>query len=433
MLYQKEDSIKTIINDLLIRAGITYFENNLPDITVTVKYQSQAMSNVLDFACGIAGDYYYWINKNGKLIIDKIDGTNHSFNIPTVGDSIGTNKVLSFDSLTDLSNSRSRIIVTGGSGSKIYEKSLTTSYSPSQHYDSIQDAIDAGASGEIGVLSSSGSSSQTKTYLEDDGNFTDLGFGTYSHSGDNYVWYYDSEKEQYYRKYNGWTSAKYDHYYIVRKNNVKFYSQMIAEGRTAWTDQYIYSPTNGLLWIGETGLSIQNDTLNGDSVVYARREHAKMVMHWAEKDLTQDLSVVVDTGNPGGIYVYKNSAFRYIAGLHKTIDDTPVMSAIASNLAQYYKPIYGGTLELIDLRTELNLGELVSLTNTDLPANEASSLKIFEIHYNLVNQTTSVQLSSRTNTNMTSIDPEIIKTNVDYYRQQLSDNNNYIIRDNLQY
>ena len=384
MLYQNKASLKTIVNDLLIKAGITNFENNLPNITVTVEYQAQSIMDVLDWACTLSGDYWFWIDVNGKLHIDKINGTTHSFAIPTKGDSVGDNKVLRFDSLSDLSNSRSKIVVSGGSGSKIYEKSVSHSRSYQHtYYDNIQQAIDVGAKGVVRV---------------------------YPH----------------------------DYYYIIRKKNVKFYSQMITEGRNAWVDNYIALPyplyaTKPYEWVSEGSVSIQNDTIRGDSVVYARIEHYMVKMYFAEKRLDEDLSVSVDTGNPGGVYLYKNSSFRYVVGLHSIIDDTPLMQSIAGNLANYFRPVYGGTLELAGLRTELHLGEKISLTNTSLPAIESTDLKIFRINFNLVNQITTVELSDRMNIAGTAVDPEVIRNNVDYYRKELADNNNYIIRNHLQY
>ena len=438
-LYQKEDSLRTIINDILIEAGVTYFENNLPDITLKAKWQSAPLTQVLDWACNISGDYWYWIDKNGKLHIDKLNGTNHDFHIPSIGESVGDNKVLNFSSLTDLSNSRSRIVVTGGSGSKIYEKSVNTSWSKPQIYSCIQEAIDRGVSGEIGVLASVSPGGDTKTYLADDGNFTVTPFGYYEHKGDNYIWYKDPEKTdkdgnpEYYHTHHSFGSASYDHYYIIRKKNVEFYSEMIAEGRSAWVDNYIYPTPNTTEWVSESGLSIQNDTIKGDAVVYAKRSYGPMVMHFAEKDKTQDLSVVVDTGNPGGVYVYKDARFRYIAGLSKTIDDTPIMQIIATNLANYYKPIYGGQLDLTDLQTLINLGDTISLSNTSLPAKEASDLKVFEIRYNLHTQTTTLSLSTKMNGSFTGVDREMIRLNIDYYRQIKADRNDYIVRENVHF
>jgi len=438
MIYQKKGYLRNIVNDLLIKAGITNFTNNLPNLTVTVKYQANSIMSVLDWACSIAGDYWFWIDINGKLNINKINGATHSFRVPTIGETIGTNKVVNFDGLSDLSNSRSRIVISGGSGSKIYEKAINSTYSPSQHYNSIQEAIDEGGRGEIGIFKQSGTTTNTKTYLVDDGNFHSTGINTYSHSGDNHVWYKNgidekTGKYKYYWKKTSWTLPEYDHYYIYRKRNVKFFSEMIAENRTAWTDHYYCAPNGRGKWTNEGGVSIQNDTVRGDSVVYVHRDHCIMEMHFAEKRLNEDLTVYIDTGNSGGTYLYKNASFRYVQGLTSIIDDTPLMSAIAANLSNYYKPIYGGTLTLVGLRTELELGQRITLTNTSLPATEAENLKIFDIRFDIATQTTQVGLSTRINTSGTSIDPEIIKENIDYYRRALADNNNFILRTTQQY
>jgi len=447
MIYRKKDTIRNIVNDLLIKSGVTNFTNSLPNLTVTVEYQAESIMTVLDWACTIAGDYWFWIDVNGKLHIDQIDGSVNSFRVPSVAEAVGTNKVLNFDSLTDLSNSRSRIVVSGGSGSKIYEQMISTRYKASTHYNSIQEAIDAGASGEIGIFKSAGDVTETKTYLVDDGNFSGGEFGTYHHSGDNYVWYKDGkgkvkvgdeyvEKDKYYHKRTDWTQPTYDHYYIYRKKNVEFYSEMIAEGRQAWADHYYCSPTSPTgrgNWKGEGGVSIQNDTIRGDSVVYAHRDSCIMDMYFAEKRQDEDLTVYIDTGQAGGTYLYKNASFRFVKGFGSIVDDTPLMKAIAANLANYFKPVYGGTLTLAGLRTELELGQKISLTNTDLPATEAQNLKIFGISFDIATKTTQVRLSSRTNSTGTSIDPEIIKNNMDYYRRALADNNSFIIRTTLKY
>jgi hypothetical protein len=106
-------SEKQIADDLLQKVGIEYI-NHLPQVLdIDFDYRGESLGQVLDYLCSISGDYYYWIDENGILILDTFGTTVHSFAIPSEGSLVGTNKVLSWIPVTDYTNSRSRIVVTG--------------------------------------------------------------------------------------------------------------------------------------------------------------------------------------------------------------------------------------------------------------------------------------------------------------------------------
>lgn len=107
------------------------------------------------------------------------------------------------------------------------------------------------------------------------------------------------------------------------------------------------------------------------------------------------LQVYSDTGYDGGTEVIKRPEFKKVSAPGVNIDDTTLMQQYLSMLKDYYKPVYGGTLNIVGLDTGLQLLDKVSITNTSLPTAEASSLTIYELEYDIPNKTTSIGLSNR--------------------------------------
>ena len=419
VVYKSTDhDIKFIANDILIRAGITNFYNNLPSgVKVKVNWQAEPLSMVLDYLCSVAGEYYYWIDKNGYLHIDKLNGTVHSFRIPSEGESIGDHKVLSFNTMQDLSFSRSKIVVVGGSGYEIHEKVAT--------FESI-------------------SPYESKTLLS-----------TF-HSANSFS---DMEGK------NGWVLVRapeggskysyevYDVYLVVSVSENSEMLKTLRNGESPYVTYVLYDGANLGYKQGEESrdysarlMYISNRTIvlgkwrvsynqfkgrwEGDIVtnMYAKKKYK---VYYAFKDATKPLVVHIDTGHPGGTYTFHMPEAQKIEGQEQKVDDTSIMKIIASKLAEYYKPIYGGTLVLDGLHIDINLGDLISITNTNLPSSESSNLKVYEITYNIPEKTTTIQLSTLPNITGITVDPDIIRANLNYYRQYLERHTYRIVRENL--
>lgn len=412
VLYVNSDvDIKSLTNELLIKSGITNFVNNLPDtVRVSVSYQSSPITQVLDFVCSLAGEYFYWVDKSGYLIIDKLDNTNHSYNIPSVGDAVSTNKVLDYKSLEDTSNSRSRIIVIGGNGGKVKEGYIYKTFKETdwtKNYDSLNDAINALASGFVTV----GTTHPNVLQL----------------------------------------------YYLYKVVNKEALSSLPTLGKSPFIEEYdsnqilnsygthkIVASISDFYLDGESTLETRNFYKNGNHYGYFITKAFKVFvnnnalfsfgdtkaikLYYAYRDLTDIFRVIYDTGNYGGVEVYTDSNFRKIDGINENIDDTDLMQVIAANLANYYTTAYGGTLELDGLETDIELGDTITLTNTNLPANARNSLKVFSISYNNMDRKTTIQLSNRLSSSGLSLDASVLRNNLEYYKNQYSINSKSILR-----
>ena len=415
VVYKSTDrDIKYIANDILIRAGITNFYNNLPSgIKIKVDWQAEPLSQVLDYLCSIAGEYYYWIDKNGYLHIDKLNGTTHSFRVPSEGESVGDHKILSFNTMQDLSFSRSKIVVVGGRGHTVKETTST--------FDSI--------SAYTGIQSD---------HIVD--SFADMEGGK--------GWYAIQVPDV----YGPYSYIAYDVYLVVTVPKGCETLKTLRNGESPyvtykWSGLGLSPYEIGREFVDTYGklVYISNRTLvfgkwrvtydpsrqkwEGDIVKGFKREKTWKVYYAYSENKT--LAVYIDTGYPGGTYTFHMPEAQKVEGFEQSVDDTSLMKTIASLLAEYYKPIYGGTLVLDGLHTNINLGDLISITNTSLPSSESSNLKVYEITYNIPEKTTTIQLSTLPNITGITVDPEIIRANMNYYRQYLERQTYRIVKENI--
>jgi len=416
VVYKSTDhDIKFIANDILIRAGITNFYNNLPSgVKVKVNWQAEPLSMVLDYLCSVAGEYYYWIDKNGYLHIDKLNGTVYSFRIPSEGESIGDHKVLSFNTMQDLSFSRSKIVVVGGGGYEVKEKVAKfrgiSRYAILDHYVTIVSSFSdmEGGNGWYAIPRPA----------------VGGGFGGY----DMYLVVSVKEGNEMLKQLkNGnspYSTHKYTSYDTVGRQILpEKKGAEIVEGRLMYASSRTLVFGKWYAYQDRFGYNCGNCISDQNDEYWA--------IYYAYKDLSKPLVVYVDTGYPGGTYTFQMPEAQKIEGQEQKVDDTSIMKIIASKLAEYYKPVYGGTLVLDGLHTNINLGDLISITNTNLPSSESSNLKVYEITYNIPEKTTTIQLSTLPNITGITVDPEVIRANLDYYRQYLERHTYRIVRENI--
>ena len=367
-----------IAKDILIRAGIVNFYNNLPKIKLKVNWQAESLSQVLDYLCSVSGEYYYWIDKNGYLHIDQLNGPSHIFRIPSEGESIGDNKVLSFNSMTDLTNSRSQIVVTGGGGYRI------------------EDCADRFK----GI-------NPYNAYINKVNSFQNMEEGN--------GWYFI--RRPFYGEF-------YDAYLVVsinkgqmlreRKNGLSPSVAVVRYSRCFGEDYHTKVQEGRLVYMSDKTLIFGGWTLyaslvgdvscwKGTCVQQDSRDYWEV--YYSYRNLAEPTVVTVDTGYVGGTLTFHMHEIQNVRKGSETIDETHIMEVVASKLAQFYKPIYGGKLVLDGLHIDINLGDKISLTNTDLPDNESSNLKVYGITYNVPSRTTTVSLSTLPNATGITIDP----------------------------
>ena len=71
------------------------------------------------------------------------------------------------------------------------------------------------------------------------------------------------------------------------------------------------------------------------------------------------------------------------------------MQEYLNSIKEFYKPIYGGQLDIDGLDTDMELLGKVSVTNTGLETIESEELFIYSIRYDCVNQKTFMSLSNK--------------------------------------
>jgi len=410
--------IKYIANDILIRAGVTNFYNNLPSgVKVKVNWQAEPLSMVLDYLCSVAGEYYYWIDKNGYLHIDRLSGTVHSFRIPSEGESIGTHKVLSFNTMQDLSFSRSKIVVLGGGGYEIKEKvskfsgiSRYAVFSPPNRPFKIVDSFSdmEGGNGWYAIPRPSMFG----------------GIGGY----DVYLVVSVKERNEILKQLRNGSSSYSTHKYTSYDTSNR---QVLPEkkGAELVEGRLVYASSRTLVFGKWLAYRDRFGYWNGNCISDQLDEY--WLIYYAYKDMTKPLVVYIDTNYPGGTYTFHMPEAQKIESQEQKVDDTSIMKIIAAKLAEYYKPIYGGTLVLDGLHTNINLGDLISITNTNLPSSESSNLKVYEITYNVVEKTTTIHLSTLPSMTGITIDPSVIRANINYYNQYKARHTYRIVRENL--
>ena len=395
-------SIKTIADEVLRKAGIFQFSNNLPDVKISVDYTAESVRSVLDYLCTVAGSFNYWVDKNGILLLKDVatDSVIKEYRIPSEGEAVGTHQVISFDGLVDHSLSRSRIIAIGD-----YPYKKTTPLNSDQYGDSSYIASPW---------------QETKSNgLQWDPRLVWYAYSTKMRAGWNHIYTTSQVLYVFYMAtVNGEITGSPRMTPIIRRYGYEY--PLLLESRGVW-----FQPSRNIVIFGPWRPRKVSGIWTLDP------DYTKFIIDISYQPYTTDTSeaeetykkipifYIYDTGNPGGTYVYKNTAFKKFDSQDQATDDTGLLEVVAKKLAQYFKTIYGGTLVLDGLETDLYLGGKLSLTNTSLPSNEASNLIIYEITYNLVNRTTTVSLSTRTYQGVPYIDHEIIKANQAWFESTI--------------
>ena len=368
-------TIKEIIDELLIKAGITNFENDLPEITCPpVEWIAEPLSNVLDWACNIAGNYVYFVDKNGILRIKQTTSGNFikEIPIPSEGDYLKDHpeyKVLRFEPITDNSLSRSRIVILGDYEMGEVERTFTLTC--------------------LGEKSMNGSFDMSAIYYETRGFATIHPYAVIvpqrgrvlmtkllsnpNSSPTVYMWL-------------GFTRIVRTQKAGETEEDTKKATENLPKRVSSYHRLNIPLIKTDP---GETWLIADKAPL--PVVVGAKQD---LDVHYAWRSV-EPISVYLDTGYSGGVEVIRRPEFKKITSKVGSVDDTPLMYAYLEKLKDYFKPNYGGSLELDGLDIDLYLLGKVSITNTALPDEECKNLYITEIRYNIPQKTTTINLTNK--------------------------------------
>lgn len=154
----------------------------------------------------------------------------------------------------------------------------------------------------------------------------------------------------------------------------------------------------------------QISTQPGDSYLYLNDPAVSFYSRtewWFNYAVQSDapIQVSVDTGLDGGTEVINRPEFKKINCEGLNLNDLSLMQKYLILLKDFYRPIYGGTLELDGLDTDLVLLGKVSITNTALPSKEAANLIVYGINYDVSGKRTTVSLSNKVYNDLPFFDP----------------------------
>ena len=362
-----------IIKEILNRAGIPNAYVNLPDITSPpVDWIFENVKTVLEWGCKYFGNYVYYTDRYGILNVRAIDshtGTK-TYTIPTRGTSVSDSyKALKFDPLTDMSRSRSRVILVGDF--PISEKVIWGNY---KLYATAIESKDV-----------------TKT-------------GRY--------FYVDSDTRK-------------NVYYFMLKPLQTLVSQLLSNPQAACKIEVLgkspelKTPAEAVFRPIEVGIANINTNVGVSAIlatdkVFNLRGTETVGGYWNWYTLIRStfairdndpLSVYADTGYSGGVEVLKRPEFKKINSSSYSINDTSLMKTYLSYLTEYFKPVYGGKLELDGLVNDIDLLYKVTVNGTGLSSAETEDLIVYDITYDIKNKKTMLSLSNKTFLDLPTFDP----------------------------
>jgi hypothetical protein len=367
-------TIDIIVKEVLNNIGFSNALVNLPiHPSPAINWNYESIGSVMEWACNYFGKYMYYIDKNGLLNIKATDSGSviKSFRIPTRGEAIGTHKVLNFSPITDLSRSRSRIILTGDYS--LEEKSIIKTF-----------AFPLLISGQ-------------EVRPED---ATETGLYWYrATSGNGFI-----------------PDGTIIYYFIIIPNqtlNDKLLSDESTSAKvTLLSQQYIdqlvstfnsVTNTGGTLVVNSYPIDIPItvfDNTPGRSKIYCEnsifspRLNQTIKFEYCVKS-NAPIQEVIDTGYSGGVEVIKKPEFKRIISPVGNIDDTALMTVYLNTIKEFYKPIYGGSLVIDGLDNDLYLLGKLNITNTGLTSKECTDLIIWAIEYDIPAKKTTIELSNK--------------------------------------
>jgi len=376
-------SLRSIINELLIKTGVTTFVNELPQITCpSCEFLGENLRNVLEWACNHAGNYVYYTDRHGKLYIVPFSGRrSKSYTIGVISDI----SVSSFQPVKDMSLSRSKIVLLGDFEMKemkhIYNFN-TSNFVKVEKEDMIHKNLTSGLyyyevvypglliQHPFAVLTPPRgwvimSSGFTKPDLPE---VRCLKIGTML---------LQSEIE------------KYEN--TAPKCNVAYVNSDPGESRMV-VDK-ISSPRFPL------GLYLKQYRY---AKVYLQARYLMCSQEPIKVEITFSDRV-------GGTEVIRDPRFKKITTSDGAIDDTSLMQEYINMLADYFKVREGGHLVLDGLDSDLELLDEVTITG----GAQDFKGKVMSITYNILNKTTEVQLGGYKYRTLPYFDPAMYRKRKD--------------------
>jgi hypothetical protein len=410
-------SLSSVCKDVLNLSNIGNAIISLPtDIPCPpVEWNFEPIQSVLEWFTSYMGDYAYYIDRYGRLVFKKSDSstTVHSFRIPTEGEAVSeSTNIVSFTPITDTSRSRSRIILTGDFPvTEVSSGELTLEY-----IGEVSDIREIRKTGKYKIFIQS-----LNSYLYV------IAFvpGTKKEIVDKLI--SDPNKSIDFKGYYLGDSSSDSNTTGKKIIAIEYYDGVILSARMAWRIKppiipletfikKIYYKGDTLPWnlssIGEVATDNTTASLdkNWQDISYTKMKnkynsdillayspslntYSKIMVTYAYREL-EPIKHIIDTGRFGGVEVIKRPEFKKLTSSNFSMDDTSILIQCAQNLSNYYKTMYGGRLELYGLHPDIELLDKCTITNTTLTQSEASNLVITSIEFDLVNQTTTLELTN---------------------------------------
>jgi len=321
----------------------------------------QDLRGVLEWVVKFFGKYVYYIDRHGRLNVRATDSLSN-VKTYTVGDKLEEVSIERFEPIADVSRSRSRLVLTGSYG--------------------LEERTAIGKYRAVGPVNPENAGTGFYWYYKD--------VNIYGYT--KFYYFSFSSVEPFLEKLlsDQGASAK-----VSVTISTKLSSGVISTTNIELPISYFQSSVSGSKILSyfdlnqlPTGtilpkdLSDPGNTTFTFSVTYAKRS-------------LEPIQVIKDTGLFGGTEVIKRPEFKKVISPLGSIDDTVLMRQYIEQIKSFYKPVYGGTLLLDGLDTEIYLLSKVSIAGTDLSSTETNNLICYGITYRVPEKRTVVELSNK--------------------------------------
>lgn len=370
-----------VLKEMLNSAGLQTAIVDMPsDEAPRVEWYYADIRTVLEWATEYLGKYVYYTDRHGRLRVRATDSGSvvKSYRIPTPGEAVGSHVVRRFEPISDLARSRSKVIITGDFA--LEEKEWVKN------------------------LEVEGPKSPEDT--------TDTGFYWYTTATNfplaNFTrrfFFYFRVREQFADNLlsDPSKSAKVELTITTELNDITFAQIGAKQVTTVELPVEVFQGSiDGSYLIASFDKSmLPEGTLiptilatQGTPTTNEGNQEFTFRVRYATKS-RDPISASISTTHPGGTEVINKKQFKKIVGGNTNIDDSQLMRRYLNRIKEFYKPVKGGQMLIDGLDTDIQLIDKISITNTSLPSDESSGLIVYGIEYDLVNRTTTLDLSNK--------------------------------------
>jgi len=350
-----------VLREIINVAGLPNTIIDIPETNAPpTEWYYENLTTILEWATKYLGKYVYYVDCYGRLNVRATDSLTN-IKTYTIGDKSGEIAIESFNTIVDYERARSSIVLVGDYELKEHSLSIT------QNINTVQ---------ERDPYTNTGSGVFYYTYTK----------GTTTYKSWYFIW-------------NPGTDIA-DHLLSDTSKT----ASVIIDSKTGVDVEYFSDPNRGGLlepYSLNKELNVQIVTnSSGQKVIFCEDPALyfygliTIKVKYASKSASP-IEVRQSTGLTGGAEVIRRPEFKKVTANNISYDDTELMKQYLTQIQEFYKPVYGGSLQLDGLDTDIYLLAKVSVAGSDLPTVESNNLICYGIEYDVQNKRTTVELSNK--------------------------------------